>query len=163
MSEFFNGDAIQASKYWRKFQKLAALEEKLGRKLLILKGDNILVEKLPPVEIKLKSGLIYSEAKSTHKGTMSDSVTEFGLVLAVGPGQQYEDGGLCPCDSKPGDVILLPSNTMWYSMFGHIAGYDSYSIGRLRDSQVPLWLTDYQMCFEALNGIHDDEVGQVVS
>lgn len=157
MSDFFNGDAIQASRYWRKFEKLRAIEEKLGRKLLILKGDTILVEKLPPVEIKLPSGIIYSDAKSTHKGTMADSVTEFGIVLAVGPGQIFEDGSSYPCDSKPGDVVLLPGNVMWYSMFGHIAGYQNYTIGRLRDSQVPIWLTDYQMAFEALNGIHTDE------
>lgn len=159
--DYFNGDAIQISRYWKKFEKLRAIEEKLGRKLLILKGDNLLVEKLPPVEIKLPSGLVLGEAKSTHKGTMADHVTEFGLVLAVGPGQVFENGESIPCDSKPGDVILLPGNTQWYSMFGHIVGYQNYTIGRLRDSQVPLWLTDYQMCFEALNGIHDDEAQAV--
>lgn len=159
-TDFFTGDAIQASRYWLKFQKLRALEEKLGRKLLVLKGDMMLVEKLPPIEIKMPSGLVYGESKATHKGTMADAVTEFGIVLAVGPGQVYEDGTVQPCDSKPGDVVLLPGNVMWYSMFGHIAGYANFTIGRLRDSQVPVWLTDYQMAFEALNGVHDDETGQ---
>jgi len=162
MSDFFNGDAIQASRYWKKFEKLRAFERKHSRQLLILKGDMLLVEKLPPIEIKMPSGLVYGTAKSTHKGTMADDVTEFGLVLACGPGQSYEDGTVIPPDSKPGDVVLLPGNVGWYSMFGHIAGYENYTIGRVRDAQIPIWTTDYQMTFEVINGLHDDEV-QVVS
>lgn len=162
MSDFFNGDAIQASRYWKGAQRIRSFEKRHNRQLIILKGDMLLVEKLPPVEIKMPSGLVYGSAKGTHKGTMADDVSEFGLVLMAGPGQTYEDGTHAPPDSKPGDVVLLPGNVGWYSVFGHIAGYQPYTIGRVRDAQIPIWTTDYQMTFEVWNGLHDDN-DQVVS
>jgi co-chaperonin GroES (HSP10) len=147
MSEFFDGDAIAVSKYFKKFQTL--LKECPG--IMTLKGDNVLVEKLPKVELKTKSGLIIGTS-TTHKNTVADSVTDFGLVLMTGPGQVFEDGSDCPCDAKPGDIILLPQGTYWYGAFGHISQYEPYSIGRLRDGQIPMWFTDYKKAFEVLNG-----------
>lgn len=147
MSEFFDGDAIKASKYYSKFQTL--LNEYPG--LMELKGDNILVERLPKVEMKTKSGLIIGTT-TTHKSTMQDSATDFGLVLMAGPGQFFDDGSDCPCDAKPGDIILLPQSVYWYGAFGHITDYEPYSIGRLRDGQIPMWFSDYKKAFEVLNG-----------
>ena len=147
MIEFFDGEAIEISKYFLKFQRL----QEEAPNAMVLKGDTILVERLPPVEMKTASGIIIADAKS-HKMTSHDAATEFGIVLAVGPGQLFEDGKVQQCDSEPGDVILLPGNIQWYSQFGHIANYASYSIGRLRDSQVPIWFRDYRFAFEVLNG-----------
>ncbi len=149
MSEFFDGDALAASKYFKRFEKL----RKEYPELLTLKGDNILVEKLPKLEMKSKSGLILSANINTHKNTMGDALTEFGIVLLVGPGQFLDDGASIECDAKPGDVILLPTSVMWYSQFGHIADYESYSIGRLRDGQIPLWFKDYKKAFAVLNEV----------
>lgn len=149
-TEYFKGDAKGISRYWTKFEALRAAEKELGQ-LLILKGDMLLVEKLPPVEIKSAGGLIIGESKATHKGTMADAATEFGLVLACGPGQIFEDGSIQACDSQPGDIVLLPGNVFWYSMFGHIANYSNYTIGRVRDAQIPIWVTDYQKVFDVLN------------
>ncbi len=143
--EFFDGDVKEASRYLERFQRLA------GSGTLILKGDTILVERLPKVEMKSKSGLILGVDVKTHKDTSADSALHFGVVLMVGPGQIFEDGTIQPTDSKPGDVILLPGNTAWYSQFGHIQDYDPYAIGRLRDSQVGLWFTDYRKAFDILN------------
>lgn len=152
-SNYFDGDVRKTSRYWDKFRKLEEFEFHVAKcDLLKLKGDTMLVEKLPPVEIKLKSGLVY-QGVDTHRGTMADDATEFGLVLAVGPGQYFEDGTLQVPDSKPGDVILLPGNVFWYSQFGHLAGYEAYTIGRMRDSQVPMWFSDYRTAFEILNGV----------
>lgn len=145
-TEFFDGNAMAASKY---FERFARLLEFPG--LMTLKGDDILVERLPPLEMKTKSGIILADAK-THKQTAHDAATEFGIVLATGPGQVFEDGTVQPCDAKIGEVILLPGNVVWYSQFGHITDYEPYSIGRLRDSQVPVWFTDYKKVFEVLNG-----------
>lgn len=156
--DFFEGSAIASSRYWEKFQRLRAAEAKRGRPLLMLKGDQMLVEKLPPVEIKLPSGIIYSGV-DTHKGTMADAATEFGLVLATGPGTMFEDGTEQPCDSKPGDVVMLPGNVFWYSMFGHLAPYHNYTIGRVRDAQIPMWTTDYELAFKVLNTPENDVVG----
>ena len=142
---YFDGDALAASKY---FERFARLREHRG--LMWLRGDNVLVEKLPPVELKTKSGLILGSA-NTHKGTIADACTEFGIVLMTGPGLIGDDGEDIPLDCQPGDVVLLPSSTFWYGAFGHIAGYEPYTIGRLRDSQVPLSFTDYRKAFDILN------------
>lgn len=147
MEGFFDGDARKASRYLEKFERLLKSE----CNDLILMGDNILVERLPPLELKTKSGIIIADAK-THRETSHDAATEFGVVLMTGPGQVMEDGSVLPCESLPGLVVLLPGNVTWYSQFGHIAGYEPYSIGRLRDSQVPMWFCNYKRVFEILNG-----------
>src|SRR5690606_31937900 len=127
MSNYFQGDAIEVSKYFHRFARL----REAG--LMKLRGDNVLVEKLPPVEIKLASGLVMATDLGTHKNTLADAVTEFGLVLMVGPGQILDDGSTLEVACKPGDVVLLPQNTFWYSQFGHMAGYSALTIGRVRD------------------------------
>lgn len=148
MSEqFFQGDAIGVSKYFRAFERLR--KEYPG--IMTLSGDNVLVERLPPVEVRTKSGLILNVETSTHRDSFTDSLTEFGLVLATGPGLWADEGGDIPCNAKPGDVILLPSSTFWYSGFGSIANYEAFSIGRVRDGQIPLWFKDYKKAFEVLS------------
>jgi co-chaperonin GroES (HSP10) len=117
-----------------------------------LKGDMMLVEKLPKIEKKTTSGIIIAST-STYKQTMGDADAEFGVVLMVGPGQILDDGTILQCDCKPGDVILLPGNVTWYSQFGHMSDYEPYTIGRLRDSQVGMTFTDYKRCFEVLNEV----------
>lgn len=149
MSEYFDGDALKASRYWRRFLKLTQYEDKRGRKLN-LKGDTVLVEKLPTLELKTKSGLIIAET-TTHRETAADAATDFGLVLRTGPGQYFEDGTIQPCEAKPGDVILLPGNVRWFSQFGHIVGMKPYTIGLLRDAQILMDFKDYMEVFNVLN------------
>ncbi|UOF79036.1 cpn10 [Caudoviricetes sp.] len=153
MIKHFEGDAISISRYFTKFQKLVT--EHPGA--MELKGDQVLVERLPKPELKTASGLFIPSNVKTHRDTIESDSTEFGLVLMVGPGQYTDDGTTIPCDSKPGDVILLPGTTNWYGSFGHIADYDPYSIGRIRDSMVPMWFGDYKKAFEVLNGQHEKQ------
>lgn len=145
----FKGDAVGISRYFHRFKKLMDDHPRC----MELKGDQILVEKLPKPELKTSGGLIIPGGVSTHKNTIESDTTEFGLVLMVGPGQFLEDGTTVPCDSKPGDVILLPGTTYWYGAFGHIADYDPYTIGRIRDGAVPMWFSDYKKAFEVLNDV----------
>lgn len=141
----FDGDALAISRYYHRFKKLQDMDA------MLLKGDQILVERLPKPELKTSSGLIIPGGVKTYKDTIESDTTEFGLVLMVGPGQYTDDGGIIQCDSKVGDVILLPGTTYWYGAFGHIADYDPYSIGRIRDGMVPMWFKDYKKAFEVLN------------
>src|SRR3989304_625402 len=153
MTEHFNGDALASSKYFKRFNKLDKMKNEYTEayfRPMILKGDMILVERLPSVEMKTNGGIIIPDVK-THKDTAHDAQAEFGIVLMVGPGQVFEDGTTLPCDSKPGDVVLLPGNTAWYSQFGHMSDYGPYTIGRLRDSQVSLWFNDYKKAMDILN------------
>lgn len=143
----FDGDALKASKYLERFKRLEAAG------ILTLKGDMLLVEKLPKIEKKTKSGIIMAADVKSYKGTMDDDCAEFGIVLMTGPGQVFENGEIIPPDAKPGDVILLPGNVQAFAQFGHLADYVPYTIVRLRDSQVPMVFTDYKKVFEVLNGI----------
>lgn len=146
--------AKSASKYYERFQKASSF--------LRLLGDNILVERLPKpdFEQRTKGGIILpSETNSKYKHTHADDLMEFGLVLAVGPGQHVigETGQLevLPCTTKPGDIILLTDNIEWYSQFGHMADYEAYSVGRVRDSNVMMFFTDYKAFIEAINGTQE--------
>jgi co-chaperonin GroES (HSP10) len=150
----FDGDALSSSKYYERFQK--------ARQFLNLVGDNVLIERLPKPDLvqRTKSGIIMpTSGVSTYKHTHADDVMEFGLVLAVGPGQHIigEDGQLkvLATLTKPGDVVLLTDNIEWYSQFGHMADYSANSIGRVRDANVMMFFSEYMKFIEALNGTEE--------
>ncbi len=145
----FNGDARSTSRYFKRFQRLL---EAQGEVLpMSLKGDMLIVERLPKIELKTSSGIILPHDMKTYKDTHSDRVTDFGLVLMTGPGAVFDDGSSAPCECKAGDVILLPGNVAWYSAFGTMADYEAYSIGLVRDAQVILHFPDYIKAMEVLN------------
>lgn len=157
------GDAREISKYFKRFQRLA---EPVGQGLdgeplyedhMVLKGDMLIVERLPKVELKTKGGIIMPHDVKTYKDTMSDRVTDFGIVLMTGPGHVFDDGTRAECECKPGDVILLPGNVAWYSAFGTMVGYEAFSIGLVRDAQIMLQFTDYQKAFEILNEVLNEK------
>lgn len=146
------------SKYLERFKRLSSQAreeegEELGN-LLVLKGDMMLVEKLPKLEKKVKlaggTELVIAD-KEGYKETYSDKTADFGVVLMVGPGQILEDGSILRPDCQPGDVILLPGKVDWYSQFGTLERYEPYTIGRLRDSQVGMVFKDYKKVMEMLN------------
>lgn len=153
---YFTGDALADSRYFKRFQRLAAAGRVNGEmeeygNLMVLKGNTILVEKLPMVETRTKSGLIIVGGGNSYKETHQDAVTKFGIVLMTGPGEVLEDGTVAEMEVKPGDVILLPQSVYWYSTFGTMADYDANSIGLTRDSAALMVFTDYKKAFEVLN------------
>lgn len=152
----FDGDALSSSKYYERFQK--------AKQFLNLVGDNVLVERLPKPDMvqRTKSGILLPTTQiSTHRTAHTDDIMEFGLVLAIGPGQHVigEDGQLkiLPPLTKPGDIILLTDNIEWYSQFGHMADYDPNTIGRIRDSNVMMFFSEYMKFIEALNGTKETD------
>lgn len=170
MTEKFNGDALKTSRYYERFKKFIPTYETKQTKCkgdndmyftesvmkplpMQLKGDMILIEKLPKPELTHKVGnveLIIADAKS-HKETSRDAMTEFGLVLMVGEGHIFEDGTRAEMDLKVGDVILLPSSVVYYSQFAHMANYEQYTIGMMRAAQALLVFDDYMKAMEVLN------------
>ena len=153
----FTGDARAISRYFERFQRLVAAGrvespemEELGN-LMVLKGNTILVERLPRVEMKTSSGIIIPSTNG-YKETHADKVTDFGIVLMTGVGEVLEDGTRAEMEVKPGDVILLPNSVYWYSPFGTLKNYEANSIGLTRDSAALMVFTDYQKAFEVLNG-----------
>lgn len=152
------GDAREVSRYFKRFQRLTADtvnfgsgEAVLNDLPMVLKGDMLIVERLPKVELKTKGGIIMPHDVKTYKDTMSDRVTDFGIVLMTGPGHIFDDGSRAPCECKPGDVILLPGNVAWYSAFGTMGDYTAFSIGLVRDAQIMLQFSDYIKAMEVLN------------
>lgn len=156
MSEFFNGDAIQASRYWEAFQRLQNKEIEFACNLLRLKGDNLLVERLPKLEIGHKvegtNKTIFIPGEiETYKDTAGDKMTNFGLVLRAGPGDVSSDGSRIEMEIEVGAVVLLPGNVEWFSVFGHLKHYKQYTIGRVREAQIPMDFRDYLTVFKELN------------
>ncbi|GAC1686490.1 MAG: hypothetical protein NVS9B9_08640 [Ktedonobacteraceae bacterium] len=141
-----SGDFRTWSKYWDAFQAL----EKVPDALTLL-GDTILIERAPPEERDTHSGITIATEVSTHKDTMEDGATNFGLVLAVGPGY-YDDDGDVPLSVRPGDIVLVdPLAVNWYSQFGGIARYKPYAIGMINQQQLRVIFKDYQKTFKVLN------------
>src|SRR5690606_14582510 len=70
-------NALEESKYLKRFQALNKVPTWEGREEadyvppMTLKGDMILVERLPKIEMKTKSGIIIADAK-TYKETAHD-------------------------------------------------------------------------------------------
>lgn len=141
---FFEGDAKKVSRYYERFQRIESA-------FMELKGDMILVERLPKVELKTASGIILPHDVKTYKDTHSDRTTDFGIVLMTGPGPIFDDGTTGSCEAKPGDVVLLPGNVSWYSAFGTMKDYEAYGIGMVRDAQIMMHFKDYIKAMEVLN------------
>ena len=164
----FTGDARGISKYFERFQRL--IELKTVRRVeysegghpcnvvdevpgpLELKGNIMLIERLPKVDMKTKSGIIIPNSVKGYRDTHADMVTDFGLVLMTGPGDVLDDGTRAEMETRVGDVILLPNSVYWYSTFGALADYEANTIGIVRDSQVLMNFRDYIKAFEVLNG-----------
>ena len=62
-------------------------------------GDKVLVRTIEAEEIS-EGGLYVTNKYSTEPSK--------GLVLAVGPGKQIDDGRVLPLDVFPGNVIIFP-------------------------------------------------------
>lgn len=142
----FDGDALAVSRYYTKFKEIRGAYPPP----MSLKGDAVLVERLPPLE--LKKGSLIIATVDTHRDTMKDALTNFGLVLMTGPGQVFENGQVYSCQAEPGNIVLLPGGMVWYSQFGHIAGYETDSIGLVRDYQLNIVFDNYKKAFDILNG-----------
>lgn len=142
----FKGDAREVSKYIKRFEKLAETS------FLELKGNLLIIERLPKVDMTTKSGIIIPSSIKGYRDTHADMVTDFGLVLMTGPGEVLEDGTHAAMETQVGDVILLPNNVHWYSTFGALADYEANTIGVTRDSHVLMTFKDYIKTFEVLNG-----------
>ncbi len=96
------------------FKKLREMPE-----AFVLRGSTIIVEVLPPEEIKTNSGLIVASAHGHAKGNSVDAHRiEIGKVLMTGPGYWVEGtdedlverditGRYEPLEVQPGAIVLL--------------------------------------------------------
>ncbi len=122
---------MQDKNFEVEFNKL----RELGQQTFVLRGSTIIVEILPPEEIKTAGGLVLATDSSHRKG---DSITahriDVGRVLMTGPGywvesspdsddRQYGPGGKYePVEVQPGAIVLLAKySTEYISHFPGIA------------------------------------------
>lgn len=143
------------SKYLHRFQKL----DKVLGDSYELRGNLILVEKLPEEERVTKSGLILaSESVSARQldGMQPAKKLLVMRVLYCGKGYYDEDDDTIPLDVKPGNMISAPvTSVQWYSNFEKMIDYEQYTIGRLTEDQIQqVWKDEaaYDTYFDILSG-----------
>lgn len=120
--------------------------------LFTLKGNFILVEKLPDIEIKSKSGLILNaKLDKMQFNTLQENIPNACVVLEVGEGY-VDDEGL-PIEGSmslaPGDVIILPKHAInYFSLFPALIEYMPNTIGLSKEDSA-------QFVFKGLDKYND--------
>lgn len=128
------------SKYLARF---AALQEN-GVSKYMLSGARVLVEILPPEEIKTASGIILS-APTTHKATAESYRAVVGIVLMTGEGYVDADGNDVPMDVSHGNVVLLNElGLKQFSQFPGVPDYTQNTIAMTSESEVQMRFKDMQ-------------------
>lgn len=117
-------------KYLEVFKKLAASD-------IPLRGNRLLIEILPPVEVHTKGGLVVATSLADHRSTVKDNAADVGVVLAVGSGYYNENGDSVPLDIEVGNVVLITRYGLrLYSVFPGLDSYVADTIALARDSDI---------------------------
>lgn len=104
-----------------------------------LNGSRLLVEVLPPKEIKSAGGLVLSSNSDTHKATADSYRAVLAVVLMVGEGYVDEAGAAMEMETKVGDIVMLNDFGMrYYSQFPGLDDYTKNKIAMTTESEVQL-------------------------
>lgn len=117
------------SKYLNQFKQITSLR---------LRGNRILVEILPKLEIKTAGGLIMAASLSDHRSTLEANRAVLAYVLAVGEGYYHDETEeTVALDVKPGNIILVSGYGLRaFSDFPGVIGYKQDDICMIRDSDI---------------------------
>ncbi len=135
---------MSESLYLTKFKKL----QELAPDKFSLVGGRLLIEEIPAPEMKTAGGLIIGQAV-THKATAHDNKSRLGVVLLAGSGYEDDQGNEIPTDVKQGEVVLLPSNAIFFSTFPGLTGYTDNKICLAREGDVAFKfgsIEDFEFC-----------------
>jgi co-chaperonin GroES (HSP10) len=125
------------SKYLKRFEALSTPE---GKETYYLRGDRLLVEVLPKVEIKSEGGLIIQSDPLQVRGEVAaNSRPTLVMVLAVGDGFVNSDGSLEDLPVQPGAILLVSEMGLkYFSVFPGLKGFTSNTIAltRLEEAHV---------------------------
>ena len=141
------------SQYLERFKRLK------DKNFHTLKGNLILVEKLPEPEKKTKSGLILAvdDGRKQINGMGAD-VPHFCVVLDVGEGYTDGESGSLVEGSmgvKVGDIVMVPRLSIkYFSMFADLHNYVPDTIGVTRESEIQITYASpeaYEQYFKELN------------
>ena len=138
------------TKYLERFAKLADGPHKLP-----MRGNRLLLELLPPPEIKTAGGLIVASSLTDHRSATKENAADVAVVLATGEGYYGDDGAPVPLDLQVGNVVLVSRFGMrTYSTFPGIKDYVADTIALARDSDMHArWesVEAFEAYVEALN------------
>lgn len=107
------------------FQREFNALREMGEETFVLRGSTIIVEVLPPEEIKTAGGIVLATSSDQQKGnSINAGRVDVGRVLMTGPGywdeDLYEDlpvthaGGYVALEVNPGAIVLLAKFTTDY-------------------------------------------------
>jgi co-chaperonin GroES (HSP10) len=103
----------------------------------VLPGNLLLVEKLPPAEIKTKSGLIISDTSKMQQNTIAGNAPVQVIVVALGEGFE-DEGESIPLDTSEGDILVVGDHSVkWLSTFPLI-GYQPDTLGLCSEDQTQI-------------------------
>lgn len=125
-----------------------------------LRGDLLLVERLPAAEQKTDSGLIIAKADD-HRMGFHRKASFFVRVIYTGAGTiDPETGVHHELDTQVGDIILIDEgNAVFFSTFGDMRGYEQETIGYTSEGSVKFCFRG-QDAFERAFGILNQAVGE---
>lgn len=126
------------TKYVNTFKKLTDSEE--AQKLFRLNGNRLLIEVLPPRELKTASGIIIAAPSGYDaRATAEAFKPTLGVVLLTGPGYIDADGTPIDMDVKVGMVVMVADLGMRYlSQFPGLSDYTKNTIALITEGDVQM-------------------------
>lgn len=125
--------------YLERFNKIRSSSD-----LYRLNGGRVIVEVLPPEELKTQGGLIMVDTKQGKSDVVMNKAM-LGIVVLTGVGYTDENGADVPIDVQAGNVIMFNElSARYFSSFPGIKGYTKNSLALIADS-------DIQMVFPSEN------------
>lgn len=147
------------------FEKELAALRQLGPSTFVLRGATLIVEILPPEEIKTASGLIVaSSSDQARGGTAAAHRVDVAKVLMSGEGYWNENIrpgtdepiGMEPLEAQPGAIIMMPQySAQLLSHFPGISRPTSNKLAMIKMDQILAYYPTqeaYESAKRAING-----------
>jgi len=141
---------MMESKYLQKFMALRTDEAKA---LYRLQGARVLIEVLPPKEIKTASGIVLSAPRDHVKVTAESQQHLLGIVLLTGPGYIDSDGNPVDLDVVPGNIVMINElGLRYFSTFPGINDYTKNTLALTSEGDIQMIFPDMDafLKYEAL-------------
>jgi co-chaperonin GroES (HSP10) len=120
------------SKYLERFKRLVENGD-----IYALRGDRLIVEVLPKVEVKSAGGLIMATPDNQVRGDLANKQPTLAIVLATGSGFTDSEGNPVDLEYGPGAIVMVSQLGLnYFSTFPGISEFTSNTIALTRDSEV---------------------------
>ncbi len=121
------------SKYLERFKKVKNIDD------YVLRGDRLMLEVLPPPEVKSNGGIIIQGSANQVNSSAAEQPT-LAVVLKVGAGYSNEDGEVEPLELQPGNVVLISEMGLkYYSSYPGLQDFTPKKLALSRESEVHMY------------------------